>query len=1041
MKTAQPQSRKTTDARTGPREIPSWEDLPLWPHQQTAVGMIHRYLHRPDGKAALVQLPTGTGKTGVMAVVAGCRKANDDVLIVGPWRQLVRQIRTELAQTFWAKLKASPKRRRTGVEIFTPRLASKILRSPSNRRILICTYQTLAAVASNPIYRAALRKRVGLVLADEGHREPAPQWSKAIRGLGCPTVLFTATPYRNDFRTMTVADEFAVQLSFDNAVRSRYIRELRFETHEYAGDVERFCRAFLDFFQNRLAAVKPSDVPEPRAIVRCHSETNVSRVAAILRRELGEDQVLAVHDRFTKRTSMMDRSQVPVPSATRARVWVHQNKLIEGLDEKAFCCVAFFEPFSDHRSLIQQIGRVIRNPERKTGQFAYVFTDPSFGLEQAWLNYRDYDRKNPQPWHDIDNYNRIVAEHVSKLYIGSHFRDIFDPHATNFHLDLRYHRSARVYRLRPRANFILDRLKASFTHDLANHKCEVLNSAAPSYDVLVLLYQDLQPSRHLLSKAFPEARLGYSITRIISPFVIHYDSNGIVPEYVLQVATPLDPEALDKLVNVKATKITQVALLNGDLGLFVPRSRSLAASALHNLPPALNDSMFAVSTTIGYRDDELPSVKDNDQPGTRRRTETRWYVGFQNATITQSAPAQFEYRHFLEWSDWLVGEINRRAVATNGALNRFARYVRPPRSPRPMHVLFDTSDLEPQYRPIQGSMAHFETLKIENRASEVKRGGEFSLVVNGQQIEARLRWEEGAFVVVSESLAQAQPLGPVVTRRRADFLSRVNQEQAFRIITDDGLLYARGRFAKPRSSLWGADCSPESRISQIIESVSALDDVTGEKEGKAHRISGHWDSDSVFGRIDDGSLFEAAKFQPEVLVCDDLGTEAADFIAFRVSEPRSIVIIHAKHEKGRGGASGPRLSAAAFHVVSAQVQKNMSFLVPDSAPVDGAKWDKNWQGGENYVLSRVRRAPTGWSGAKIADEIARLVRSPETTREVWIVAGTGLSHDALVEQENRSLPKPEAIQLMYLLHGTWNLVSMWGARFRVFCPKKSTAQK
>ena len=47
-----------------------------------------------------------------------------------------------------------------------------------------------------------------LILVDEGHYEPAVSWSKGVRELNRPTVLLSATPYRNDFKSFRVRGRF-----------------------------------------------------------------------------------------------------------------------------------------------------------------------------------------------------------------------------------------------------------------------------------------------------------------------------------------------------------------------------------------------------------------------------------------------------------------------------------------------------------------------------------------------------------------------------------------------------------------------------------------------------------------------------------------------------------------------------------------------------------------------------------------------------------------------------------------------------------------
>jgi superfamily II DNA or RNA helicase len=67
----------------------------------------------------------------------------------------------------------------------------------------------------------------GCVLVEEGHYEPAENWSRAIRSLGRRTILLTATPYRNDRKYFKIAD-WRYRLSHQDAVDQRYLREPEF---------------------------------------------------------------------------------------------------------------------------------------------------------------------------------------------------------------------------------------------------------------------------------------------------------------------------------------------------------------------------------------------------------------------------------------------------------------------------------------------------------------------------------------------------------------------------------------------------------------------------------------------------------------------------------------------------------------------------------------------------------------------------------------------------------------------------------------------
>jgi hypothetical protein len=70
--------------------------------------------------------------------------------------------------------------------------------------------------------------------------------------------------------------------------------------------------------------------------------------------------------------------------------------------------------------------------------------------------------------------------------------------------------------------------------------------------------------------------------------------------------------------------------------------------------------------------------------------------------------------------------------------------------------------------------------------------------------------------------------------------------------------------------------------------------------------------------------------RPDLLVCTDMGTEVADFIA---TEPAKAVFVHAK------AGTGSRLSASALHDVASQATKNLMYMQP---LVDDEPKAKNW---------------------------------------------------------------------------------------------------
>jgi superfamily II DNA or RNA helicase len=68
------------------KTVTDWTKLGLWSHQNQAVEKVRSYIESDADGAALVRMPTGTGKTAVMAVLSQCFPDTPYVLIVAHGR-------------------------------------------------------------------------------------------------------------------------------------------------------------------------------------------------------------------------------------------------------------------------------------------------------------------------------------------------------------------------------------------------------------------------------------------------------------------------------------------------------------------------------------------------------------------------------------------------------------------------------------------------------------------------------------------------------------------------------------------------------------------------------------------------------------------------------------------------------------------------------------------------------------------------------------------------------------------------------------------
>jgi hypothetical protein len=202
-----------------------------------------------------------------------------------------------------------------------------------------------------------------------------------------------------------------------------------------------------------------------------------------------------------------------------------------------------------------------------------------------------------------------------------------------------------------------------------------------------------------------------------------------------------------------------------------------------------------------------------------------------------------------------------------------------------------------------------------------------------------------------------------------------------------------------------------------------LRNVTEEK-GSFTAAHHTFDSDSTFGTI-----LSTIAPDDNVIVCDDLGDEWADFIGFRKdpSAPR-VTFYHAKH----GELS---LGASPFHVSVGQAIKNLGNLsLPASAMSQKyLKWGRRYR--NNTVTTNIHRTCRGTlADTQAAVEFCR--SAPHTTKRVAIV--TSSLSKAAVEQAFRDIAAgapidPYFVQLYWLLSSFFAACAEVGAFGCVIC--------
>jgi len=172
-----------------------------------------------------------------------------------------------------------------------------------------------------------------------------------------------------------------------------------------------------------------------------------------------------------------------------------------------------------------------------------------------------------------------------------------------------------------------------------------------------------------------------------------------------------------------------------------------------------------------------------------------------------------------------------------------------------------------------------------------------------------------------------------------------------------------------------------------------------------------------------GFVVASASERDDSLVCDDVGTEWADFIGVSTLN-HEITFYHCKGGHTDVGASG-------LHEVVAQAAKNLGYLTATHAELEerADRWAATWN---NTLVPRLQRGAT--TDAFIA-AFAKAVAAPQATRRVTLVTSS-LSKAAVaaaLEEVANGVSWPEALHVLWLLLGFVDQCRTVGAIPEIIC--------
>jgi superfamily II DNA or RNA helicase len=1038
------------------------EDTPhLWEHQKTAIATVVAYLHgdkqiqeRPEHtEAALLKLPTGTGKSGIIAILSRCLPEVRRVLVLTPRTALTEQLLADIRYRFWSHLGYETDGsalfteeadvfgttlENVYVEQFLPKKVSKVMQhlddQATDRAILVGTHQSLGDIrktAHDPNkvgsvveadILAHIRDQFDLVIVDEGHYEPAISWSRGVREFNLPTLLLSATPYRNDYKSFRVRGRYLFNFPYRQAVDRRIIRPAEIIVPEGdAGPVAR--KAAIPQFVSILHRELPERLREaerwfsngvaPKVMVRGDDLETLTLLQTEINRVFNT-QAVVIHDR-AKKTQQNKNMFTSVASALRSRpdaqFWIHQNKLMEGIDDPSFVAVAIFDLMGNARQLVQQIGRATRYTRSEDGspQAGWILSTPANAerIRTTWQRYQRYEEYAEQNTaHIVTNEvtlpDRLLEYMAEYQYISGEFRGRFEFEQPLAAGDIQLPRTAAVLRAVAPIEDIRAFARVIEEAIMDKDRFKITPIEGMPDGSIGFSYYAWRNSPYLIDRFFSEWKLGIFLAVQQNEFVFMHDTEGLVVDIdglsLKRAGRSFMEKAFPKDDN-NPSRLSRMSFSSLDMSQHAIRAMALRTRSFADAFTDLLDPSLVPVTAAGFVN------------GTAR------YVGFNRSRLRDASERYVPVADYITWTTEIAAELTDSDRKRSHVFDRYAALVEDidDQEAQPVSILLDPSLDEMRDDEIGGAtwVLHEDIEYFDLCADVDGETGEFKIQIGSEDVPCKVEFipETRKYRISSTRLDELAPYPEGDGRRQSlTLVQRLNKGQSFRILTQrDSVVYSEGNFYKPKVQ-WVQDGGIKPVLEYVHESLALNEVLTEKGENQYSENRANWYKKSIFGLfsvtcegkrvangIADDKLTAAIEAIPFWL-CDDDSREAADFIGVD-PDNRKIVFVHAK--VGNVGPASTGYHVGGLQDVGRQALASLGFISrgEPSTVWTPERWETDVQANQVRLhgRSRIFRNPTDLTAAQLNDLLHASCRNPSFDREIWIVGAKMARKQALAD--------------------------------------------
>jgi superfamily II DNA or RNA helicase len=990
--------------------------------QRNSIAACFRYMDGDfDGKSCLINLPTGSGKSGVITLVAQ-KSDKKRILVLCNRIAVIKQLRKKLEGEFYDDINFH----REEID----KIVHKEIEFPLKDGIYCLTFQKLQVLTDSHL--SQLAGSVDLVIVDEGHVEPSHKWSERVRSLKCHKIIVTATPYRNDLFQFDISSKNGFIYTFAEAVDAKVLAAPVFETISKPSIVEK-----ISIF------LKSNN--EAKCVVKCKSFEDVEEYFGLLSVYF---KVLAIHENYNGDKRHNCKTSVPDRIGDLDfNVIIHQRKLDEGIDIPQAKLLVLTYAVASGRELVQTIGRIVRM-YKEVAPLVYELDSASQANSSLWANYLEFDKSlkgesSQNKFIKSLDTNQLLRNYLDAFpdvaYVGNLFKKKFSFDQIDLSRSINIPLASVCFIYKNNGFIFQDFIDKIYWDAESNGELAIIKNNVNGFDAILSV--TFNSSKFLKDSLFFEPSLELVLAMDLGEYIALYDSRSRDFSFNndLKLGASIEVDKLLNLANRSEKCITREAFTSA-IGTTDnrPESLHLKGSELEKVNISQANSQYALS---------MLKVINCKKIGADYIKESSYYLGMTTGRVSDQKKRNFSLAELRLWIKDIDAALMKQVSIDSELIQSFAQPVKGEPSHPPASFMLDFTEIE-------------SSIIISNSKVQEKIDSEY-LFVDGHQLKKfpwsniKLEYDKNekklSFSIASSGLNIIDENG--VTIKEKDFIAWLNRIP-LKALFPNGLSYSNNKFYRSLLPTEKGINVEQSRHFQSMISINELNQKGLTEKDERNTSQDSFGENSIFQLVDQlkdkgGPFFNNIQ-DVDIVFCSDLGTEPCDFI---LSSPSKLVFVHVKCGKSTAAIPNPKSAAGNIAEVGGQAIKNIEHLISHSIDTyfgNKTELSKPWKITPNPSLNERLRLfnnarfdnPTGDTAARgvaldeLFKEIAKRRQDYAVKKEIWLVIGNGFSKNHFKQQLSKGQNgAPESLQSYQFIDSWLATLSSFDIDFKMFCSR------